>query len=491
MISLRDAAAAGKQLIWCLIPSYIHNHYHDSTYAAPKKFATSSLDGLRGVAALFVFFFHILFSYTDFHEYGYGQSPEQTRIIQLPIIRLFYSGHAMVIIFFVVGGYVFSLKPLKLIRSGQSTGFLNTIVSSVFRRAIRLYAPAILATFLTMITLSLGLWEYQRQYITKDHSIIWYADNHIDRASSTWAQLMDWLHQTKLLTNVFTYYNDGFLFPYYPHYDPHLWTIPVEYRSSMLLAICLLGFSQCRPAARLSLEFATILFCMLWDRWELVCFLGGSMLCEIDIITNALGTSGDIIIDVEHAEPKADDDDDGQSFQSRPATTLTTRLSFKTHRLPLSFFSLIFALYLLSAPPLELATTPGYALFSNLIPSTYTDPKRFPHTLGTLILAATLTRTPWLRRPFDSDFAQYLGKISFSLYIVHGPLIHIVGYAVTPWIWMNLTGHETGVQWAAGLVMGSVVLGLVVAIIADWFWRVVECGSVEWAKRFERICFVG
>jgi peptidoglycan/LPS O-acetylase OafA/YrhL len=485
MISPRDA---GKRLLYSVVPSYIQNRYEEGQRPPAKIYATSALDGLRGVAALFVFFFHILFSYTDFHEYGFGQSPEQMRLIQLPCIRLMYSGHAMVIIFFVVGGYVFSLKPLKLIHSGQSTAFLNALVSSVFRRAIRLYVPAIIATFMTMMTLYLGLWEYQRQFITQDRSIIWYADNHIKQADSLWAHLTDWLHQTKLLTNVFTYYNEGFLFPYYPHYDPHLWTIPIEYRSSMLLAMCLLSFSQCRPVARLSLSLAAILFCIIWDRWEIVCFLSGSMLCEIDMASNALGNPPSDVDEEPKPESYLLPQYERMSFasSSRRLSNICVSLKCST-KLPFLFF--ILALYLLSAPPLEMATTPGYTWISYLVPATYTDPKRFPHTIGTLILVATLTRSPFLRRPFETALAQYLGKISFSLYIVHGPLIHIIGYRVTPWIWLHVTGME-GWRWAAGLLLGSAILAFVVALVADWFWRVVEGASIDWAKRFEKWCFV-
>jgi peptidoglycan/LPS O-acetylase OafA/YrhL len=490
VIGMNSSRETAKRLLYSFVPSYIQNRYDDSPKPPTKIYTTSALDGLRGVAALFVFFFHILFSYTDFHEYGYGQSPEQTRFLQLPFIRLIYSGHAMVVIFFVVGGYVFSLKPLKLIRSGQSTAFLNTLVSSVFRRAIRLYAPAIIATFITMATLTAGLWEYQRQFISEDRSIIWYADNHIERTSSIWAQLADWLHQTKLLTNVFTYYNDGFLFPYYPHYDPHLWTIPIEYRSSMLLAMCLLGFSQCRPAARLLLVLAIITFCIAWDRWELVCFLAGSMLCEIDMATNALSDKITAQVD---AESKPEDSTlpqyERMSFGTASTRRISNALTFIRHSSKIPFVFLAIALYLLSAPPLEMGSTPGYAWISCLTPTTYTDPKRWPHTLGTLILVATLTRSPVLRRPFESAFAQYLGKISFSLYIVHGPLIHIVGYRVTPWIWLHITGMDEW-QWAAGLLMGSAMLAICVALVADWFWRVVEGASMDWAKRFEKFCFV-
>lgn len=39
------------------------------------------------------------------------------RIIQLPIVRALHGGHAMVAVFFLIGGYVNAAKPLQLIRN--------------------------------------------------------------------------------------------------------------------------------------------------------------------------------------------------------------------------------------------------------------------------------------------------------------------------------------------------------------------------------------
>lgn len=133
--------------------------------------------------------------------------------------------------------------------------------------------------------------------------------------------------------------------------------------------------------------------------------------------------------------------------------------------------------------------TPGYIWIYQLIPSGYTDPKRFPHTLGALLVVYALMRSPALRKPFMLSFPQYLGKISFALYVVHGPMIHIVGLAVTPTIWKYVTGLETTGQWVFGLVLGSLVLVACVLVAADTFWRTVEVWSVDVARRVEGWCF--
>ena len=464
----------------------------------PALRPTAALDGLRGFAAFSVFLFHILFSYTDSMEYGYGQSDENKLFIQLPYVKLAYSGHAMVTVFFVVGGYVMSIRPLMLIHSRQHVPFFNSIVSSVFRRSFRFYIPAIVMSFISMLSLYVGFWEYARQYITEDKAYVRFDDHHIPRMDSLWAQFVDWVHETKMMANIFNYYNNGITMPYYPHYDPHLWTIPVEYRSGMLLALTILCFARCRKGMRMALMVLTILFVGMWDRWELVCFLSGSLLCEIDLITGAgLNTTSDsletepkytILVDSSEALPSYWPYAPGGSSHS-----LTSRISsFKTRSIlarlaPYATFLL--GLYLLSTPSLEMATTPGYTLISRLIPSSYSDPKRFPYTIGALLTVHALMRSATLRAPFLASFPQYLGKISFALYVVHGPLIHIIGLSVTPTIWARFTGIETSTEWVMGLLLGSSVLVVCVLITADLFWRTVEAWSINVARRIEGWCF--
>ena len=499
MLPSRDLV---RRVLCCLVPSYIQNRSTATDTNSPRLQATSALDGLRGIAALFVFFFHILFSYGNFVEYGYGRDKENSRLIQLPFFRIFYAGHAMVAIFFVVGGYVISIQPLKLIHSGQMTAFHNTLVSSIFRRGIRLYLPALAATFITMVTVYVGLFEYPRQFITEDRQYIYYSDLHPNQLSSIGKQLSDWFHQTKLLTNIFTYYTNGFMLPYYPHYDPHLWTVPFEYRSSTLVALALLAFSRCHIRARVILMICTILFCGMWDRWELVCFLGGSLLCEFDmtsrILYNPIPLSArqeDNEDEEEEEEEKLPDLESHSTTREKQNALISiisdgARWVHKIGNKRICSASLtILSLYLLSCPNLSIEDTPGYSWLSSFIPSSYSDAKRFPHTLGALLITFCTTRSVALQRVFNTPFAQYLGKTSYALYIVHGPLIHIVGYSVTPNVWRYITGMETAFQWWLGLGIGSAILGICVAVAADWFWRVVDVWSVAMSRRVEGWCF--
>jgi peptidoglycan/LPS O-acetylase OafA/YrhL len=501
-----------KRLLLFLLPSYLaSNHDFTAQTTSPLR-ATSALDGIRGLAALIVFIFHILFAYTPLVEYGYGLDFANNRLIQLPFLRILYAGHAMVAVFFVVGGYVMAIKPLTLIHARKWDAVFESLVSSTFRRGIRIYGPAVLATFVTMLTIWLGLWEDPRRFITdtKAHvKFIFFSDYHPERQSSLSAQLWDWLIAAKGLTNVFTYYNGhdglGFLMPYYNQYDPHLWTVPFEYRSSMIVALVLLAVSRCRKGWRHGFMLWAIVFCVVWDRWEVVCFLAGALLCDFDIGSHVLDANesanpDETVFELEEDEEKLPE------HETMPflGWTSSTRLLSKSLRQNFNFVLFAFSIYLLSCPNLSIAQTPFYSWLSFITPTSYTDPKRLPHTLGAILVTYSVIRSPNLQKPFNSAAAQYLGRISYSLYIVHGPLIHIVGYSVTPNVWLalgvNNARNEKGVgvegqgvegfRWWLGLGISSLVLGMAVAVAADLFFRVVDKRCVRFARWVERLCFV-
>lgn len=81
--------------------------------------STTFLDGLRGLAALFVFLQHANPCNEDISKRGFGQDGSW-QWTSLPFVRmLFTGGDAAVPVFFVLSGYVLSRGPLCLNRDGQ------------------------------------------------------------------------------------------------------------------------------------------------------------------------------------------------------------------------------------------------------------------------------------------------------------------------------------------------------------------------------------
>lgn len=64
------------------------------------------------------------------------------------------------------------------------------------------------------------------------------------------------------------------------------------------------------------------------------------------------------------------------------------------------------------------------------------DYKWFYLFWASILLVASIPRIPWLRRFFETRSCQFLGRISFALYLVHGPVPCTLGdkmYALAGW----------------------------------------------------------
>jgi hypothetical protein len=83
-----------------------------------------------------------------------------------------------------------------------------------------------------------------------------------------------------------------------------------------------------------------------------------------------------------------------------------------------------------------LALSPGWYWLSFLKPQAVLDFKWFYLFWAAVFLISSVQRIAWLKAFFETRFNQYLGRISFSLYLVHGPLLWTIGdriYAGVGW----------------------------------------------------------
>jgi peptidoglycan/LPS O-acetylase OafA/YrhL len=81
-------------------------------------------------------------------------------LFQLPVFHLAVEGGKLAVgIFFILSGYVSSLKPLKLARVGRTDDGRKAIARSAFRRSIRLALPATLVTTISWLLFQLGAYN--------------------------------------------------------------------------------------------------------------------------------------------------------------------------------------------------------------------------------------------------------------------------------------------------------------------------------------------
>ncbi len=289
-----------------------------------------------------------------------------------------------------------------------------------------------------------GSWE-EHPFI---HDNMTYALQNFTRAYAEWANPFNFGH-------------------YHPRYDPHTFTIPMELRGSMFIYIFLLGTAAIK--ARWRLGFAGILaaYSLGMARWDMATFLGGATLSELDIRHPPNGQRSP------HDQgllPPATGRPGRQAGFGRQARRETA----------LRRATILLALYLLSYPDAAAEYTPGFKYLSTWVPRYYHPLSgwMFYQSIGSLLLLPCVIRDPYLRGLLEGRVAQYLGKISFSLYLVHGPVLHCLGFWVMPRLFDQF--GRTG-----GFIIGWVFLLSITLYLSGWWYRNIDVWSVKVGRRLE------
>lgn len=431
---------------------------------------TAWLDGMRGYAAFIVFLRHYEFAYhrKGFLSYGTAEDAsfpnENKHFLQLPIIRLISQGEAMVIIFFVISGYVLSSKSIKCMRKADHEQLSRTIASSILRRPFRLFLPCIVSTLIVFFALRIGIYDRVNQIAGPDdvyRSIFlgWAHDPQPYVLPTFWDQAQDWMHQNMDFFDIFTH-------RHWPQtlYDIHLWTIPVEFRCSLVLFLTIAGLSRVRSKARMTILVIMIALSFHFDAWELGMFWGGMLLAEMTIVR----------------QEKLDNKIHNDPFSVEAQSPNNSWPSLAT------YFGFVLALFLLSYPPQKARFAPGYSTLEKLIPSglRQEDRYRFWHCMGALLLVWTTSRETCLQRIFSCSLGRYLGNISYALYLMHGFVLKTVGYLAVYSFW-EYTGKETLFQYELGFVLGGLVVIPLTVYLSDLFWKHVDMPIVRFTRWLE------
>lgn len=437
---------------------------------AKELHATAWLDGLRGVASLLVVFHHCSVLWYMPLNRGWHSSPADVSLVQLPIIRLFYSGPPMVAIFFIISGFSLSYKALSLTRHGRHEMLLDSLSSSVLRRGLRLVLPPAVVTFFSMLA------TYLQLYGTGPDG------REPPQSPHLWEHLKSWWRSVFELADPFR----PLLFPgaYLPTYDRNLWTIPVELHGSMVIFVTLLGLARVRGRYRMGLLCGLVLYAICYFHLHIFLFLSGVVLAELHHARVsppgrvADGGGRGEISDLSSPAPPA---------ASRRRCT-ATQLFWLLH--------LLAALWMLSMPSIEdgAGESPGYMLLASCIPASYQGKAGLQDTfwvnIGAVYLVLVLECAPFLRAVFTTRIAQYLGRISFALYICHGTLLYTLGWHVSA---RALARTGAGGEWGKAAGVGATVSVVFPLLfwMSDVVARHVDARSVRWARWLQGRISVG
>ena len=349
---------------------------------------TAYLDGLRGFAALLVYcthhhaYAHETDAQTQILNNGFGWNHEYY-LVTFPGLRVIFSGgHTAVAIFFAISGYVLSVAPLRYIHERDLGGLASSMGSALFRRWLRLYIPIIVTTLAWLTT-----W-----HILKIQSGKYGAPG----PESTYLdELWKWYCDFKNFSFV---YKDNF----FNEYNFHLWTIPLEFRGSIVTYTALIAFARFKTNARLCCEAALIYyFLYIVDGYYCALFATGVLLRDLDMLSQK---------------------DQLPEFLSR----------LRPSRNWVYYVLLLLSIHLAGVPSasLDVASlreSPGWYTLSFLKPQAFFDYRWFFRYWAGIFAMVAIPRLPWLRRFFEGTFCQYLGKVSYGFYLIHGPVLWSLG----------------------------------------------------------------
>lgn len=451
-VMLRPGKRMLHKIAHTLVPSFAQ-----SNSKPVRLHPTSYLDGLRGVASFIVFMGH----YTEaaigwFTEpYGLYEDHAPSSPLQLPFIRVLYSGRPMVSIFFVISGFVLSYKPLKQIHGHQFTDVAHTLSSSVFRRAIRLFLPSIINLFLNAVCIYYGITAatYGQQFPTLSLQLQAWYDACWKFVAAAWL-----LDSTDL-----------------PPLNPALWTIPVEFAQSMLIFITVLGLARCTIKARLIILGLLILFCFETGRGHSVEFLGGVFVAKVTLLQGGSppnSPSGRIALPT-HADEKP-----------KRREHCNTRWYYAWQAF--WWANVVSGLFIASWTNKHVNEVWGLRFLEAHTPAPYHGQKIwFCLAAFQIVIACTQLRP--LQKLFNTPLAQYLGNISYALYLMHNISLQTLQPRFNPILlkyFGTATLHGRHLTWFFGLI----VYLPVIIYVSDLFWRVVDVPTVKFARWLEEKC---
>ena len=414
--------------IYLLLPLYLQPGGRQ-IYSKSKDelHPTAYLDALRGYAAFIVFIYH-------------GWRHTTLWFVQLPIIRTFFlAGPGMVSVFFVISGYVLSYKILRLIHSKQSARLLDTLSSSMFRRWLRLYGSSAAGTLIAACCIYLD----------------WFVPDATLQQASFLGQIWHWAQVTLAFSNPFANV-EGWIHPgvFYTPYLAQLWTIPVEYRGSVMLFCFCLASAKMTAKMRMIFLWIVILPCYYWRCVYVPEFLYGMFIAELSLYR----------FPERQARPVLPNDEKLPSRQQKLWRIFRAATSNMG-----SCIMLAFGILLLGQPE-----PPGLGFYGPfpfqylvyLIPSWYGDAAyTFWLSIGAFLTVLALDSSPMLQKPLTWSFSQYMGDLSFGIYVLH--VIWLESLYIRLLYWQVAHLGFSYLAWIPGIL----VVTLCVLWSADYFRR--------------------
>jgi peptidoglycan/LPS O-acetylase OafA/YrhL len=446
-LSPRAAAQIGHILalvVYYLLPSFARSRIFPSPATeTPKKplNPTAYLDGLRGVAALIVCCYHWMYFTFPHVKMGYPTLEEDLKKhsgdrwlwVRLPFIHTLQSGRGSVAVFFVISGIVLSLRAVTLARQRRFAQALESLAQSAFRRPFRIYMPIFAITFFVAAVLL----RFENFYVVHKYSF-----RVPPRENSTMVQLETWAYNMTALVDQSRFSSPG-VHMYKPPYDGYLWTIPTEMMGSAYVFLLLLALLRVRPVVRVGVVGSLMLHFGRSGSMDMALFLAGMLLAEATVylttdkntkqqrrsMTDVISQVGVYCMAITGFWMLGYPDEKDKHAYGFARLSAMTPQAYSGHEFARQYFWLAFgAILFVSAlvlSPMTGVVEPTKNEY-DLLPSASPTDSLPPSPTNGSGYATTPPPEPLLRRPFVTPFAQYLGRVSFALYLCHSTIIKTI-----------------------------------------------------------------
>ncbi|PPJ52085.1 hypothetical protein CBER1_10045 [Cercospora berteroae] len=419
------------------------------------------IDGLRGLASLQVAIFHTLSDVCwSFYRSPWADNSQlqMSNFFRVVPVRVLAHGPGMVRLFFVISGYCIGISLESTTQCGSKSArasitYYRKLTSAMVRRWLRLYLPLAVIAILCQI--------------------LWFLDFYAEEPSDLRDLCPDarpWLSPWSHLTCTITYLVNALdvvnlRFTHGLHNT--LWTVPVDARGSMQSYLTLLGLANTRRRWRIVVLAALVFYQFWFAAHEMQGYMFGLL-----------------VVEVQRA----------MALNSRYTATSRTCLRIS------SVIALVAGLYLISLPPQQHTDATevlhkDYFFFKSLWLPHWHNAGEYTwqaYFLGAFLVFPALLGLPRCRSYLCTPPLQFLGRISFSLFLVHAAIIRTLRARLITLISEMLHAelpvetHPASFSWmlANGIAVVITVLGAVASALV--FREKVEAPMLRCARQIEK-----
>jgi hypothetical protein len=239
----------------------------------PPLHSTSWMNGLRALAAIAISTYHILSAFIVMDDRG-------------PLEAL--------CLFFILGGYGASRRPLELMMTpGAQNQVLQALSTSIFRRWFRLYVPTLAALLLTTLCAYFGAFEALRPLLAEPHRAYFFPGSMTPKVPRQWRtvqkQLAYWSRDAARLMDLRPAEAPKIM------NSAYVWSVPEEFTCSMYLYVVLVGTARMKPLCRVSALVILSWYASWCGSWEGMLFGFGAVVAQLELLikVNSLSQNED------------------------------------------------------------------------------------------------------------------------------------------------------------------------------------------------------